>query len=198
MNFFNASIRLSTGSVSVSSTSSSSSSGFAVTVAGLAVLRVGFGDRVGPATGVEVFVSSGVVSNRGWVAGEGLAIAAGASEGCEVGVAEAGFSVGNGDAFGVGVAIDGVSDGCAAGGGVSTAGAAGEALGVGCATGDSFDAGVCIAVAKGCGDGVSLGDGDGVSFDGAELLTTLGRVCATRFSAGFWSSDSKVKLFRSP
>src|SRR5258707_5708830 len=183
MNAFSASIRLSTGKVRVSSTSSRSSSGLGGTVAGFAVLRFGFGDRAGPATGVEVFVSTGVVSARVWLAGEGLAIAAGVSDGCDVGLAAAGLSVGNGDALGVGVAVDRVSDGCAvgvaegAGRGVSTT----ETLGVGCATGDS------------------LGVGDGVSFNGgAGLPTTRGRVSATRFSGSFWSSDSKVKLFRSP
>src|SRR5258708_5673556 len=173
MNAFSASIRLSTGKVRVSSTSSSSSSGLAGTVAGFAVLRFEFGDRVGPATGVKVF-SAGVASARVW-AGEGLAIAAGVSEGCDVGLAAAGLSVGNGDALGVGVAVDGVSEGCAvgvakgAGGGISTT----ETLGVGCATGDS----------PGVGDGVSFNGGVG-------LPTTRGRVSATRFSGSFWSSDS--------
>ena len=174
----------------------------------MVVLRFVLDDRVGPFTGVDVFVSSGVASaNVCNNAGEGFATAVGVSEGCEVGIATGaeGLSVGNGDAFGVGVAANGVSDGCEVGvaegdgAGVSTDGAAGEALGVGGATGNSIGAGVCVDVAAGCGDAVSLGCGDGVSVDGgAGLPTARGRVCAIKVSAGFWSSDSKVKLFRSP
>src|SRR5712691_5898762 len=192
MNAFSASIRLSTGSVSVSSTCSFSSSGFAGTFAG--VLRLLFGDLVGAAAASVESVAT---------LGEGCA--AGLSTGSGVFTSATGLSVGSGDAFGVGVPANEVSDGCAVGVvegegcGVSTTGVAGEALGVGCATGVSLGAGVCVGIAAGCGDGVSLGCGDGVSVGGgAGLSTTRGRVCAIKFSEGFWSSDSKVKLFRSP